>query len=345
MFLPTRRAGLAREVEEGRIVLKDLLRDAESRLAGAGLLKSAAVELLSPVRQLVQRSMFWRYQSDGLALFLTHGFFRYFRLPLRLPAFVTIEERFEITPLLPLWTSENRFYLLALSLNQTRLFHGTRYAIAALDARDLPRSLHDALERSADESKRQQHTLKPGLPEDELLYFRQIDKGLREAIKDQRVPLVLAGVEDAMSLYRQANTYAGLLDKGVPGSPDRLSTEDLYAKARKIVEAHYDQAKSQAVRQYRERLDPAKTAKELREILPAAYQGRVYHLFVAAGGETWGRFDPEQNAVTVHESAERGDQELLNLAVIQTILHGGTVYALDPCEMPDGVLIAALFRY
>lgn len=345
IFLPTRRAGMVREVEEGRIELKDLLRDAKSRLAAAGLSKSGVAELLSPGWQLARRNAFWRYQSNGLALFLAHGFFRYFRLPLQLPAFVTIEERFEITPLLPLWTSEDRFYVLALSLNQAKLFHGTRYSVAPLDARGLPRSLQEILERKVDKSGRQQHTLRPGLPEDELLYFRQIDKALRAAIQDQRVPLVLAGVEEAMSLYRQVNTYKTLLETGIPGSPDRLSPEELHVKARKRVEAYYEGSRRQAVRQYVERTDPAKTSHKLTEILPAAYQGRIYHLFVAEGGEKWGRFDPEQAAVTVHDSAERGDQELLNLAAIQTIVHGGVVYTLGPSEMPEGALIAALFRY
>jgi hypothetical protein len=345
IFLPTRRAGLAREIEENRIQLKDLLRDAESRLAGAGLTRAGAVELLSPARQLLRRSDFWRYQSDGLALFLCHGFFRYFRLPLKLSAFVTVAERFEITPLLSLWTSEDRFYLLALSLNHVKLFQGTRYAISEVDVRGLPLSLHETLGYSVSESQRQQHTLKAGLPEDELLYFRQIDEALRNSCKDQRVPLVLAGVEESVSRYRQVNTYAELLDGSVAGSPDRLSAEDLHTKARKIVESYYDEARNQAVLQYKERADPARTSKELPEILPAAAQGRIYYLFVAAGAEKWGKFDPEQNVVAVHESAEKGDVELLNLAVIQTILHGGTVYALDPSGMPDGALIAALFRY
>jgi hypothetical protein len=325
--------------------LKDLLRDADARLASAGLTEAGAAELLAPVRELTQRNDFWRYQGDGLALFLAHGYFGRFRLPLHFPAFVVVADRFEITPLLPLWTSEDRFYLLALSRNQARLLEGTRYAISELDARGIPRSLPETLESSVDESQRQQHTLKPGLPEDELRYFRQVDQGLRKVLADTGVPLVLAGVEDASSLYRQANTYAGLLDGSVAGNPDRLSAEELHAKARQIVQAYYDGLRHQAVRQYTERKDPAKTSERLQEILPAASGGRVRYLFVASGAEKWGRFDLERNELSVHESAEKGDQELLNLAVIQTILHQGEVYTLAPPEMPDGAWIAALFRY
>ncbi|MBI3934058.1 MAG: hypothetical protein HY316_05155 [Acidobacteria bacterium] len=343
IFLPTPRQG--KDVEEGRIQLKDLLRDAEARLAAAGLTKAGVEEVLTPAWQLTQETEFWRYQSDGLALFLAPGNFQSFRLPLKLPAFVTVADRFEITPLLPIWTSEDRFYLLALSRKQVKLFEGTRYAISELDGKGLPRSLPETLESSVDESQRQHHTVRPGLPEDELLYFRQIDKGLRELLTGQRVPLVLAGVENAASLYRQVNTYAGLLRDCISGNPDKLRANELHGKARKIVQAHYDEERKQATAQYQERAAAASVSKELREILPAASQGRIYSLFVAAGAEKWGRFDSEQNVVLVHESAERGDQELLNLAVILTILHAGSVYALAPTEMPDGSLIAARFRY
>jgi hypothetical protein len=66
---------------------------------------------------------------------------------------------------------------------------------------------------------------------------------------------------------------------------------------------------------------------------------------VAAGAERWGRFDAEQNVLSVHETAEKGDEDLLNLAVIETILRSGSVYRLDPASVPDGSVVAALFRY
>lgn len=55
--------------------------------------------------------------------------------------------------------------------------------------------------------------------------------------------------------------------------------------------------------------------------------------------------DPGTAEVSVHEEAESGDGDLLDLAAVQTLLTSGTVYALDPEEMPDGATVAALFRY
>ena len=43
--------------------------------------------------------------------------------------------------------------------------------------------------------------------------------------------------------------------------------------------------------------------------------------------------------------AKTGDENLLNLAVVHTILNGGSVYALPENKMPEGAVVAALFRY
>jgi Bacterial archaeo-eukaryotic release factor family 3 len=343
IFLPTHRSG--RETEEDRIRLKTLLRDAEAHLAKMGVPKRTTREVLSPARPLPGGREFWRYQSDGLALFLAPGYFRYFRVPLPLQERVAAADRFDITPLLPLWTLEDRFHLLALSRNHVRLFEGTRFSVNEIDTNSIPKSFNEAIETRVDQSHRRQHTARPGLPEDLLLYFRSIDRGLRSLLNSQRVPLVLAGVDEALSFYRQVNTYEGLLPAGIVGNPDRLGPGELHSRAWQIVKEHYDAARQQAIRQYVECADASRNSSKLTEILPAAYHGRVYSLYVALGAALWGGFDAEQDAVDIHDEARPGDENLLNLAVVHSILNGGSVYALAQDKMPEGAVVAGLFRY
>jgi len=83
----------------------------------------------------------------------------------------------------------------------------------------------------------------------------------------------------------------------------------------------------------------------IEEALPAAFYGRVESLFVALDQEQWGRFDPATNTLALHTEAESGDVDLLDVAAIQTLLHGGKVYAVERTEMPGDSLVAAVFRY
>ena len=80
-------------------------------------------------------------------------------------------------------------------------------------------------------------------------------------------------------------------------------------------------------------------------MLPAAYNGRIDTLFLADGAHGWGTYDPASDTLTLHEAAEPRDSDLLNLAASETLLHGGTVYALAPDHVPGAAPCAAIFRY
>ena len=69
-----------------------------------------------------------------------------------------IAEQFDLKPLLPLFTAGGRYYQLAISQNQVRLFEGTRFGINETDLRDAPRSLEEALKYDVRESQLQAHT-------------------------------------------------------------------------------------------------------------------------------------------------------------------------------------------
>lgn len=361
IFLPTHRAG--REILQDPIRLKNLLRKAEAGLVENGLRRALAREFLAPARELVQRKHFWRYQDNGLALFLSQGFFRYFRLPLHFQQLVVVADRFHVKPLLSLFTGDGRFYVLALSQNQVRLFEGTRYTVSELDVQGIPRSLSEALKYDDFQAQLQLHTTtsrpsgKRGAifhghgvgiddaKENMLRYFRAIDKGLQSLLRTQPTPLLLAGVDYLLPIYAKANTYPGLLDQGITGNPETLSASQLHAAAWEIVHPYFKQAQDQALAHYHDPTNANRISRDVREILPAAYQGRIEFVFVAVGVQQWGTFDPQENLVSVHEKVEPGDEDLLNLVAVQAILHGDTVYAVPPSDMPDRSSIAALFRY
>jgi len=68
-------------------------------------------------------------------------------------------------------------------------------------------------------------------------------------------------------------------------------------------------------------------------------------LFVAIGIQKWGLFDSETDLVELHDKPMPDDEDLLDLAAIQTLLNRGTVYALTQEKMPENSTTAAIFRY
>lgn len=361
IFVPTHRTGA--EIQQDPIRFKNLLREAGGRLVESGLRSADAEAMLEPARRLLDDEMFWQHQSDGLAAFASRSSFRSYRLPYRFDELVVVADRFHVKPLLRMVSEDGRFYVLAISGKDIRLLHGTRHSVAEVDLDNVPHGLMEALRFDDPEKQLQFHTTSQGAAaifhgqgtggdaarhkKDMLRYFQQVDRGLHELLREDHAPLVLAGVEYLIPIYREANTYPYLQDGGVTGSPDTLDARELHDRAWEVVAPYFRAARREKAERYHDLLGTGIASNDLREVVPAAYHGRIDTLFVAVGVQRWGRYDPAEGTVTVHDEHSSGDRDLLDLAAAQTLMHGGRVYAVPADEMPDddGNLEAAIFRY
>jgi hypothetical protein len=358
IYLPTHPGG----AEMDRILWKNQLTEAVERLAAGGFRTPEVRDFLEPAQTLLDEPLFWKHQSDGLAFFRAPQFVVLFRLPLVFATRVEVGARFQIKPLLPLLSANGRFYILALSQKGVRFLQGTQYNVSALDLKGLPRNLAEALATHDTDAMLTFHSRPAGglgswaaifsghgvgvddKKDDLLRYFRQIDRALHPVLREERAPLVLAGVGYLLPIYGSANTYLHLLSHGVEGNPDRMSDRELHDRALALVEPSFRQAERDAVARYHQLAGTGNTASAVEEVVPAAYGGRIEILLVARGEEVWGRFDPATGQVERHERPTEGDEELTNLAAIYTLLHGGTVYLLPPEQMPDTGSAAAVLR-
>ncbi len=345
-----------------QIILKNLVGEAEQRLVDAGLRSPDARDLLRPARELLQKLSFWRNHKEGLAMFLAPEFFGVHRLPLECDELIVVSGRFHIKPLLPFFSGNRRFYVLALSQNDVRLFEGTHYGINELELKAIPTSLSEALQRDTPEKHLQFHTRTPtqraalfhghggGADEsrhkqDILKFFQQVADGLSNLLATENAPLVLAGVGYILAIYREANTYGNLLADEITGNPENLTPEELHKEAWAIAGPVFQRDQEKAVARYHEMKAEGLATTALEGIVSSAYFKRVETLFVAIGYQRWGRFDPDANVVSVHEEEESGDQDLLDFAAVHALLNGGAVYAVEPAEVPDAASIAAVLRY
>jgi len=367
LYMPTDRTGVERQQDQLRI--RRLVREAASLVATREHLRAAELEdLLEPMRALLDNERFWLHASDGLAIFCAPRVFRVYRLPFGFTERVVAGDHFYLKLLLPLLSDDGSFYILALSHNAVRLLASTHYSVEEVKLPEqVPTSLADFLKYEERENDLQSHssasfgTMGKGgrhpsvfhgqgvgideAKDDLLRYFQHIDRGLHELMKEETTPLVLAGVEYLFSLYHEANTYPHLLGQGVAGNPDKLKAETLREKAWAIVRPVVLQEQQKAAARYLELASSERASSNSSEIVPAAFYGRVECLFVAVDQELWGSFDPATETLQIHQQAEPDDEDLLDLAATQTLLHGGAVYAVEQTQMPAQAPLAAVFRY
>jgi len=362
LFMPTHRTGA--HTQGDAITFKNLLRRARKDLIRFGLRTAEVDEFLHPAQALESDTIFWQHQSDGLAVFLDPDDFQHYRVPMRFAQLVTVGERFHIKPLLPLSTGDGRFYILALSQNQVRLFQGSRFNVNPVeDIGDIPTSLAEVLGPVDAQDQLQFRTgMRDGRGGHQAIYhgqayesddarddlyrfFSQIDRGLREVLGDDQAPLVLAGVEYLLPIYHDANSHPHLLEEGITGNPEHMRPEELHKRAWEIVRPHFRQAEETAARRYRRRAGTGLTSSDICEVVPAAAHGRVGSLFVALGTHLWGSYDEETLTVNFSERRDVQSDDLLDVAAVYTLNRGGTVYAVPQRRVPSDDPVAAVFRY
>jgi hypothetical protein len=245
---------------------------------------------------------------------------------------------FQLRALLAAVSREQRFHLLAVSQGRVRLFDSTLFRAEEIKLpAAVPANLHDWLN-----ARQPDHVLdnrSPGGPStgsmkgvlfgtstdrekrDEYLkhFFQEIDRGVHAALRDGDAPLLLAGLQQELAVYRRINTYPHLSKKEVHGSPDRLSTQELHERAADLL----SQSPSEAARNAITELERRPSSQDFKEISRLAPEGRIEDLLIA----------------------DDADADPLDPAALETLRHGGRVFVLKPNELPGDARAVAALRH
>ena len=193
-------------------------------------------------------------------------------------------------------------------------------------------------------------TGEPNLDAELRNYFERFDDALGKTDVDRKALVVLAGVEYLLPIYRDAAaTFQNICEDALRGNMEGEKAEDLHAAAWEIVEPHFLQERRKAAERFGDLTNSGRSSTDLNEVLPAAHDGRVESLFVARGVRVWGSYDGGEKRKIKLQSGDdgprNGNEDLLDLAAVQTYLNGGKVFVVDQQEAPEGKPLAAVFRY
>ena len=363
LYMPTHRAG--REQQQDPIRLKNLLAEAETKLSATGMRRPDIQKMMSQAEELLWNKDFWQHQSEGLAILLSPDLFKVYRLPVEFEELLVIANNFHIKPLLPCLGRDIKFYVLAVSLKKVRLFEANADMLSEIEL-NFVTNMEEALrlddgERSFNMLSGSQrsgegrvgagslhgHGIDDDDKKDILRFFQSVNQGLNEALNDRNIPMVLAGVDYLLPIYRESTSYKNLLQDGIIGNPDREDLKELHEKAWNIVRPIFEESQKKAFEKF-EQLSGQQSDLAIHDLtaaVKAAVFGQVETLFVRLGAQKWGRYDAENNKVTVTGEPGPGNDDLFDFAAAQTLLNSGQVFAVPPEQMPAGEEIAAILRY
>jgi hypothetical protein len=159
-------------------------------------------------------------------------------------------------------------------------------------------------------------------------FVKEVERGVTKLLRRGAEPLILAGVEYDVAIYRQLNTYPHLLEQAIHGSPERLTAQTLHERAWEIVSQCPSEPLQKALADYRKQSGAALVLGDTGAIGKAAAEGRVAGLFLSESAGAAGQAN-----------------DLLNIAALQTVLHGGWAFELNAADMPAKDSAAALLRF
>lgn len=301
-------------------------------------------------------------QGKSVAVFRSRDLFQMSWVEEVVPSRAMLGPHFYVRPLLPELMRDRAFYILALSQKNVRLLRctsrtseevvfptavATNYETYMDTAKPDHLSEHGAAVGPAGGSKGMTTgtTAFRDNKEEYLAHFyKQVDRGVNESLRGKTEPVVPVGVDYEIALYRTVNKYPHLSEESVEGAPNSLKSGEMHARAIDALRRCYDKKVDAGLAEYNHKVGGG-ASNRLKEIILAAHDGRVLTLLVSDSLETTGAFDEATHTVKGRETGGSEDEDLVNDAVVQTILHSGNVLVVPNGKMPNGTSLAAIYRF
>jgi hypothetical protein len=361
IYLPTHQSGVAVNEKQDAILFKNALKELTAMLKEQETENARIERLLTPGYELLQDDQFWARMRNGLAVFISEGYFKYIKMPIVPDYELSTESRFYMTPLVPVIASKEYFYLLVLSKQQCKLFRADAFGMEPVEVPGLPNGVtavkklpdNDAFTYSEGTGSRAGGPDLPGaaggnpeIKDNITVYFEAVDDVLfREIFNKENAPLLLAGGENMIPIYKAACHYHNVYKDTLTGSHEHDERHALYNQAKEIMAPIFQEPLDKALTIFANQSATELTSSIIADIIPAAFYGRISHLFAEKGQHIWGEFDENTSELKLHDQQGENSRDLLDLAVIKALTQGGEVYLLDRKQMPAPSQLAAVFRY
>jgi hypothetical protein len=341
---------------------KALLAQAEADLSARPEARETG-GLLEPLRRLLDEESVWEYALDGLAVFVSPSFAAAYRVPITVPDGVVVADTFHTKPLFRFLRTNSTYYVLAVSQNVVNLFQGSVYGAEPVELQSLPGDLVQALGGLGELDEHQKgYTSHGGVAgrrfsgqgpgredrkENLVKFFRALDKGLREFLREEKAPLLLAAVRYYHPIYREANTYPNLLSEGLDGNYERAKGDAIHAEAWPIVSRELERRVSEWTDLFRSLAGKGLAVDGIEAVASATVQGRVRCVLASADGNTPGRLDRATGEVRRSEERKTSPEgaDLLDDICEEAWKRGAEIYVLPRPALPTPNPIAAVLRF
>ncbi|GAB2608716.1 baeRF7 domain-containing protein [Belliella aquatica] len=321
--------------------------------------------LLSPAFELLDDQTFWQNNSDMLACFISSEGMEVIKVPIDLENGQNfIGEKPLLLPMIPELSDDGHYYILLLNLDKNLLYEATRNTVQEiiLDREEVAVSF--TTEEKEDENQKQlqgqggsgnagamYHGHDGGSDEVKkvtiLNYFHRMTNMLEPKLNNNPLPLVLAGVDYLIPIFKEATKYNHLLDGHVSGAYGEKDMMTLHQKSWEVVAPFFEKERIKRKEAFNQKAaDGLAISNDNLKIIKAALTGGIDTLLVNMNHKhLFGTYDPETHQINVSEKQENTGHCLIDEAAARTVEYKGKVYMVEEENMPEEAQVAAILRY
>jgi hypothetical protein len=330
--------------QQDPIRLKNLVKEATDRLHSEFSAREVQ-PLLDRLHTLVEE-IDPQHNLDGLALFVNATFAERFDLPFPIADRVEIGEAFATRDLVFALNRSPRYWALVLSEQPTRLYEGVLETLTEVRAHGFPMT-HEGpggatnlpggwgINRSRERDEQHRH------------FFRRVDQALAALIQADPLPIVVAGVQDYQSYFREVTQHGDLILGTLHGSHDSTPAHELGKLVWPVAQEGFAQRRQAALSELEQAVGAKRFASGINEVWFTAQEGRGNLLLVEEGYQYPAR--PTADGMALLPVDDPRAPDTLDDAVdtvIETVLSkGGRVVFTNPGVLEAHQRIALTLRY
>ena len=264
-------------------------------------------------------------------------------------------DSFHIKPLIRVYQSADRHFILALNKTSFKLYEGDRYGFEELVLPEgTPITLKEVLGDEYTEPNLASgrggvlHGLggrKEESDKDTKKYFRYVDKFVTEKYSNTtKAPLVLVSLTENQGDFRELSHNKYLLEQGVNVDPEALNKEQLKEHVWKTLEPLYIKKTEKLVERFENARAKFSASDDLAEIVRSGVENKIDTVLLESGRIIKGSI-AKDGKISDENVESSTHEDLLDDIAELVFRNGGEVIMLPKERMPSTTGAAAIFRY
>lgn len=351
------------EKDQDRIRFKNLLSEVEKSL-GLEYSKKEVEVIVKPLVSLLEDKTFWNTTYEGgVAVLLLDGELVIYRLKREVKEIAIVSDSFHIKPLIRIFQSADRYYILGVNMKRFEVYEGNRYGIEKIEFdEEIPTTMEDVLgdkftEKYLSAGRHMSQGVKStgahghGGKKDEVeidneKFFRYVDSFIEaEFSNPTRLPLILVGLDEHQGLFRRISQNKYLLKNGIASNFEVMDKKELEEKAWEIMLPIYENKTKELVEEFNDFSANHKASGDLSQVIRAISEGKVSKILIESDKIIPGKIDFEKGTIITGELKDPKFGDLLDEIAESVIENRGQVVMLPKEKMPTDTGVAAIFRY